>query len=106
MFESRYIYHTRTTGETRVWRRPWGRKRGILIIILKKSKEIIILLSEFEHFESGCSREWQFSFQMWTGEMQENMDCKKHGDTAFRAKDFETAIEFYTEVNTNSPYKL
>lgn len=31
--------------------------------------------------------------------MQENMDYKKHGDAAFRAKDFETAIEFYTEVS-------
>lgn len=41
----------------------------------------------------------QFSFQMWTGQMQENMDYKKHGDAAFRAKDFETAIEFYTEVS-------
>lgn len=31
--------------------------------------------------------------------MQENTDYKKHGDAAFRAKDFETAIEFYTEVS-------
>jgi len=30
--------------------------------------------------------------------MQENMDYKKHGDAAFLAKDFDTAIEFYTEV--------
>lgn len=41
----------------------------------------------------------QFSFQMWTGDMQENIDNKKHGDAAFRAKDIETAIEFYTEVS-------
>ncbi|KAJ4898300.1 Protein kinase protein with tetratricopeptide repeat domain [Raphanus sativus] len=39
----------------------------------------------------------EFSFEMWTGRMQENTDYKKHGDAAFRAKDFETAIEFYTE---------
>ena len=31
--------------------------------------------------------------------MQENIDYKKHGDAAFRAKDYETAIEFYTEVS-------
>ena len=35
---------------------------------------------------------------MWTGEMQENMDHKNHGDAAFRAKDYDTGIEFYTEV--------
>ncbi|KAJ0249538.1 BSK9 [Hirschfeldia incana] len=39
----------------------------------------------------------EFSFEMWTGRMQENTDYKKHGDAAFRVKDFETAIEFYTE---------
>ncbi|XP_018513502.1 serine/threonine-protein kinase BSK6 isoform X2 [Brassica rapa] len=39
----------------------------------------------------------EFSFEMCTGRMQENTDYKKHGDAAFRAKDFETAIEFYTE---------
>lgn len=31
--------------------------------------------------------------------MQENMDHKNHGDAAFRAKDYDTGIEFYTEVN-------
>ncbi|XP_019097638.1 PREDICTED: probable serine/threonine-protein kinase At5g41260 isoform X3 [Camelina sativa] len=45
----------------------------------------------------------EFSFQMWTGEMQENMDYKKHGDVAFRAKDFDTAIEFYTEFMSGAP---
>ncbi|KAG7581200.1 Tetratricopeptide-like helical domain superfamily [Arabidopsis suecica] len=45
----------------------------------------------------------EFSFQMWTGQMQENMDYKKHGDAAFRAKDFETAIEFYTEFMNGAP---
>ncbi|KAL0716914.1 hypothetical protein Bca4012_066236 [Brassica carinata] len=38
-----------------------------------------------------------FSFEMWTGRVQENTDYKKNGDAAFRAKDFDTAIEFYTE---------
>ncbi|KAL6200277.1 hypothetical protein ACLB2K_030059 [Fragaria x ananassa] len=37
------------------------------------------------------------SFQMWTNQIQETLNSKKHGDTAFRAKDFATAIESYTE---------
>ena len=48
----------------------------------------------------------QFSFQMWTGRMQENIDYKKHGDAAFRAKDYETAIEFYTEVSYTPPVSV
>ncbi|CAH8309590.1 unnamed protein product [Eruca vesicaria subsp. sativa] len=39
----------------------------------------------------------EFSFEMWMGRVQENTDYKKHGDAAFRAKDFDSAIEFYTE---------
>ncbi|KAF6161005.1 hypothetical protein GIB67_007646 [Kingdonia uniflora] len=38
----------------------------------------------------------ELSFQMWTNQMQETLDSKKHGDTAFRAKDFPTAIDCYT----------
>ncbi|PPD96883.1 hypothetical protein GOBAR_DD06084 [Gossypium barbadense] len=36
------------------------------------------------------------SFQMWTDQIQETLNSKKRGDTAFRAKEFETAIECYT----------
>ncbi|KAK4771323.1 hypothetical protein SAY87_031855 [Trapa incisa] len=39
----------------------------------------------------------ELSFQMWTNQMQETLNSKKHGDTAFRAKDFATAIDFYTQ---------
>ncbi|OAY41412.1 serine/threonine-protein kinase BSK6 isoform X2 [Manihot esculenta] len=39
----------------------------------------------------------ELSFQMWTSQMQETLNSKKHGDTAFRAKDFATAIECYTQ---------
>ncbi|OVA15552.1 Protein kinase domain [Macleaya cordata] len=39
----------------------------------------------------------ELSFQMWTNQMQETLNSKKHGDTAFRAKDFETAISCYTQ---------
>lgn len=31
--------------------------------------------------------------------MQETLNSKKHGDTAFRAKDFTTAIDSYTQVS-------
>ncbi|CAN1303935.1 Serine/threonine-protein kinase BSK6 [Linum perenne] len=37
------------------------------------------------------------SFQMWTSQMQETLNSKKHGDTAFRAKDFPTAIDCYSQ---------
>ncbi|XP_020079947.1 probable serine/threonine-protein kinase At5g41260 isoform X2 [Ananas comosus] len=37
------------------------------------------------------------SFQMWTDQMQESMNSKKKGDTAFRRKDFDTAIESYSQ---------
>lgn len=31
--------------------------------------------------------------------MQDTLNSKKHGDTAFRAKDFATAIDSYTQVS-------
>ncbi|KAF3443515.1 hypothetical protein FNV43_RR13199 [Rhamnella rubrinervis] len=39
----------------------------------------------------------ELSFQMWTNQIQETLNSKKHGDSAFRAKDFITAIDSYTE---------
>ncbi|XWS67167.1 hypothetical protein CRYUN_Cryun05aG0263800 [Craigia yunnanensis] len=39
----------------------------------------------------------ELSFQMWTSQMQETLNSKKHGDTAFRAKDFASAIDCYTQ---------
>ncbi|KAK9273718.1 hypothetical protein L1049_018528 [Liquidambar formosana] len=39
----------------------------------------------------------ELSFQMWTDQMQETLDSKKKGDTAFRQKDFRAAIEGYTQ---------
>lgn len=41
---------------------------------------------------------FQLSFQMWTNQMQETLTSKKKGDTAFRHKDLNTAIECYTQV--------
>ncbi|MBA0639695.1 hypothetical protein Goklo_022716, partial [Gossypium klotzschianum] len=38
----------------------------------------------------------ELSFQMWTDQIQETLNSKKRGDTAFRAKEFETGIECYT----------
>lgn len=39
----------------------------------------------------------ELSFQEWTSQIQETLNCKKRGDTAFRAKDFATAIQSYTQ---------
>ncbi|KAK9289750.1 hypothetical protein L1049_007909 [Liquidambar formosana] len=39
----------------------------------------------------------ELSFQMWTNQMQETLNSKKQGDAAFRAKDFATAIDGYTQ---------
>ncbi|KAM0942066.1 putative transferase, protein kinase RLK-Pelle-RLCK-XII-1 family [Dioscorea sansibarensis] len=39
----------------------------------------------------------ELSFQMWTNQMQETLNTKKKGDNAFRHKDFNTAIECYTQ---------
>ncbi|CAN7051061.1 unnamed protein product [Brassica oleracea var. botrytis] len=61
------------------------------------------LLEKLGYGEDDVSVTNEFSFQMWTGDLQENTDYKKHGDAAFRAKDFETAIEFYTEFMSGAP---
>ncbi|CAI0540305.1 unnamed protein product [Linum tenue] len=42
----------------------------------------------------------ELSFQMWTDQIQETLNCKKRGDAAFRAKDFSTAMDCYTQVST------
>ncbi|KAL3518120.1 hypothetical protein ACH5RR_020709 [Cinchona calisaya] len=34
---------------------------------------------------------------MWTGQIQETLNSRKRGDTAFRSKDFATAISCYTD---------
>ncbi|GER57233.1 kinase family protein [Striga asiatica] len=39
----------------------------------------------------------ELSFQLWTNQMQETLNSKKQGDSAFRAKDFTTAIDCYTQ---------
>jgi BR-signaling kinase len=39
----------------------------------------------------------ELSFQMWTDQMQDTLNCKKKGDAAFRQKDFREAIECYTQ---------
>ncbi|KAG6678153.1 hypothetical protein I3842_14G065700 [Carya illinoinensis] len=37
------------------------------------------------------------SFQMWTSQIEETLNSKKRGDTAFRSKDLATAIDCYTQ---------
>ncbi|XP_068645557.1 probable serine/threonine-protein kinase BSK3 [Aristolochia californica] len=39
----------------------------------------------------------ELSFQMWTDQMQETLNSKKKGDSAFRHKDFRAAIDCYTQ---------
>lgn len=39
----------------------------------------------------------ELSFQMWTSQMQDTLNSKKKGDAAFRGKEFETAIDCYTQ---------
>ncbi|XP_019155630.1 PREDICTED: probable serine/threonine-protein kinase At5g41260 [Ipomoea nil] len=39
----------------------------------------------------------ELSFQMWTNQMQETLNSKKKGDTAFRHKDYRAAIQCYTQ---------
>ncbi|KAK9123794.1 hypothetical protein Sjap_013396 [Stephania japonica] len=39
----------------------------------------------------------ELSFHMWTNQMQETLISKKRGDSAFRAKDFATTIDCYTQ---------
>ncbi|KAH9605545.1 hypothetical protein KSS87_001931 [Heliosperma pusillum] len=39
----------------------------------------------------------ELSFQMWTDEMQQSLESKKKGDTAFKQKDYKTAVERYSQ---------
>ncbi|CAI9106885.1 OLC1v1006127C1 [Oldenlandia corymbosa var. corymbosa] len=39
----------------------------------------------------------ELSFQVWTAQIQEALNCRKRGDSAFRSKDFTNAIICYTE---------
>ncbi|KAF4377431.1 hypothetical protein G4B88_026384 [Cannabis sativa] len=39
----------------------------------------------------------ELSFQMWTNQIQETLNAKKRGDSAFRSKDYATAIDSYTK---------
>ncbi|XP_019456338.1 PREDICTED: probable serine/threonine-protein kinase At5g41260 isoform X2 [Lupinus angustifolius] len=39
----------------------------------------------------------ELSFQMWTDQMQDTLNCKKRGDVAFKQKDFRLSIMCYTQ---------
>ncbi|XP_074268033.1 serine/threonine-protein kinase BSK5-like [Silene latifolia] len=60
------------------------------------------ILDDIEYKDDeGIAKE--LLFQVWTSQLQERLiqetlDCKKCGDTAFKAKDFATAIKFYTQL--------
>lgn len=51
----------------------------------------------------GDCRIPQLSFQAWTGQMQETLNSKKLGDGAFRNRDFNAAIDCYTQVCLSGP---
>ncbi|XP_065027706.1 serine/threonine-protein kinase BSK5-like isoform X3 [Musa acuminata AAA Group] len=51
------------------------------------------LVTSLESLEKDA----ELSFQVWTSQIQETLNTKKHGDNAFRAKDFGTAIDCYTQ---------
>jgi len=36
---------------------------------------------------------------MWTNQIQDTLNSKKQGDSAFHARDFSTAIDCYTQVS-------
>ncbi|XP_058099494.1 serine/threonine-protein kinase BSK5-like isoform X2 [Magnolia sinica] len=54
-----------------------------------------ILLKVGYKDDEGITNE--LSFQMWTNQIQETLDSKKHGDDVFRTKDFKAAIDCYTK---------
>ncbi|GAA0161481.1 non-receptor serine/threonine protein kinase [Lithospermum erythrorhizon] len=39
----------------------------------------------------------ELSLKLWTSQIQESFDCRKDGDIAFLAKDFMTAINYYSK---------
>ncbi|CAN6711050.1 unnamed protein product [Malus baccata var. baccata] len=41
----------------------------------------------------------QLLFQMWTDQMQESLESKKKGDSAFKHKDFRTSIKCYSQIS-------
>ncbi|XP_008244902.1 PREDICTED: probable serine/threonine-protein kinase At5g41260 isoform X2 [Prunus mume] len=53
------------------------------------------VLENIGYKDDGMTNE--LSFQMWTDQMQETLDSKKKGDSAFKRKDFRTTIECYSQ---------
>ncbi|KAG9160170.1 hypothetical protein Leryth_025754 [Lithospermum erythrorhizon] len=55
-----------------------------------------ILLKTGYKDEDGAENE--LSFQEWTQQVQDMLNTKKFGDTAFRDKEFKNAIEYYSKL--------
>ncbi|ONI23054.1 hypothetical protein PRUPE_2G167300 [Prunus persica] len=53
------------------------------------------VLENIGYKDDGMTNE--LSFQMWTDQMQETLDSKEKGDSAFKQKDFRTTIECYSQ---------
>ncbi|XP_048422020.1 serine/threonine-protein kinase BSK3 isoform X2 [Pyrus x bretschneideri] len=61
----------------------------------RDSTAIHEILESIGYKDDGMTNE--LSFQMWTDQMQESLDSKKKGDSAFKHKDFRTTIECYSQ---------
>ncbi|OAY79449.1 putative serine/threonine-protein kinase [Ananas comosus] len=73
----------------------------VLMCIPHDSSEQTLLLSPLGE---ACAK---LSFQMWTNQLHETLNWKKHGDDAFRSKDFGRAIDFYTKfINSGTMISL
>ncbi|KAJ6747013.1 SERINE/THREONINE-PROTEIN KINASE BSK5 [Salix koriyanagi] len=73
--------------------RPNAKSLVTALMSLQKETEVPSYIGYKD--DEGIANE--LSFQVWTNQMRETLNSKKHGDTAFRAKDFATAIDCYTQ---------
>ncbi|KAH6755079.1 BR-signaling kinase 2 [Perilla frutescens var. hirtella] len=60
-----------------------------------------ILLKTGYRDEEGADNE--LSFQEWTQQVQDMLNTKKFGDTAFKDKDFKSAIDYYSKLVSMMP---
>lgn len=56
-------------------------------------------ISRYSFYDMYFYLSLQLSFQMWTNQIQETLNSKKQGDSAFRHKNASAAIDSYTQVS-------
>ncbi|XP_048422030.1 serine/threonine-protein kinase BSK7-like isoform X1 [Pyrus x bretschneideri] len=74
---------------------PMKHLQSIFFIVRRDLTAIHDILESIGYKDDGMTNE--LSFQMWTDQMQESLDSKKKGDSAFKHKDFRTTIECYSQ---------